>query len=100
MATKPETTELRNEVVRLWNKCNAKGRAGITQAELAGNMKLTRGAVGRLLFEARRRGRYVISITASEAGRRQSIACRKTMGEPAYKQRMAEMRASKKRPLP
>lgn len=58
-ASRLTTTALRNRVVREFN-------AGKTQRQIAEEQGLTVGAVGRLLFEARRLKIPVVSYTASD----------------------------------
>ena len=72
----PETTKLRRRVVRMFN-------AGHTQAEIGQALNLTRGAVGRLLVEARAEGIAMVSYTPSETSARQQAALRMNMIERA-----------------
>lgn len=65
---KPATTNLRNAVVQEFN-------AGKTQAEIGEAMGLERGAVGRLLAEARALGIPVIRYTSARSAQR-SLASR------------------------
>ena len=69
----PEATARRNAVVQVWNK-----KQPITMREVGNQFGLTRGAVGRMLFEARRRGEFVVAIDAVETQRRARQALQKS----------------------
>lgn len=90
-----ETLRLRQRVVDRWNGGNVKGQM-MTYAQIAAELGLTRGAVGRLLTEARALGWKVRPrMSSSEVSRRQSISARKNIGEDAYLARMKAMRAAR-----
>lgn len=63
----PRTTKRRDAVVRAFNR-------GETQLEIGERFGITRGAVGRLIAEARAMGMRVISYTKGETSQRQKAA--------------------------
>lgn len=91
---KPETTALRNEVVELWNA----GDKSMTQI---GQMRgVSRNAIARLLWEARKLGLYVLAVGRTGGGVHSSAdSMRRSLGEPAYMDRMAQMRASRRKSM-
>lgn len=88
----PATTQLRLRVVRLFNRGN-------TQTEVAAALSLTRGAVGRLLTEARALGLAVVQYTAEQKGKRAEASHRARIGDTAYeawaRDKMAACRATR-----
>jgi hypothetical protein len=73
---KSETSRLRSRVVNAFNR-------GLTQAQIGERFGITRGAVGRLIAEARAMGKRVITYTTAETSQRQqaSIAQRRRLIE-------------------
>lgn len=86
----PQTTRLRNKVVRLFN-------AGHTQAQIGERFGITRGAAGRLLTEARKLGMRVIRYTTTEKGQRSRTARRAKIGDVAYQDEMERHAAMMRR---
>jgi predicted transcriptional regulator len=78
---KPETTRLRKLVVNAFNR-------GQTQAQIGERFGITRGAVGRLIAEARAMGKRVISYTTAETSQRARAARRAKIGEAAFQDEM------------
>lgn len=77
----PRTTKLRDAVVRAFNR-------GETQLEIGEVLGITRGAVGRLIAEARAMGMRVISYTPVETSQRARAARRAKIGEVAFQDEM------------
>lgn len=94
---KPETAALRQCVVDRWNAGNPGRGPGVTYADIAVEMGLTRGAVGRLLTEARAFGlRVRRRMRTSVAGKRAARSLRQSIGEEAFLRKMAGVRAARK----
>lgn len=68
----PATTKLRNAVIDAFNRGN-------TQAEIADKLDITRGAVGRLLTEARALGIPVVTYSPTETSRRSHVSRRQRL---------------------
>ena len=75
-ARNPDTMKLRRRVVRLWNN-------GKTQAEIGATLNLTRGAVGRLICEARQWGWHTVRYTPSEVSPRARASQRQSLERQA-----------------
>lgn len=83
----PDTTKLRRRLVRAWNK---RAPSGTTMADLAVEFGMTRGAIGRLLWEARQLGWNVVSLGDAAKGRA-VVSYRKRIGEEAFRAGMLRM---------
>jgi DNA-binding transcriptional regulator LsrR (DeoR family) len=84
-SAKLTTTALRRRVVRLWNAGDK------TQADIAALLGLTRGAVGRLIAEARAMGMPTIRYSTQETAERAQASYRARVGEAAFTERMYRM---------
>lgn len=91
VASKLTTTALRARIVKLWNQ------GGKTMAQIASEQGLARGSVGRLLWEARQAGQYVVTVDRHQANVRSAQAQRTNVGEAAYHARLDDMRSIHKR---
>jgi hypothetical protein len=93
MARNPETTKLRNQVVRLFNK-------GKTLSEIGAELGFSRGAAGRLILEARQMGIPTVCYTQFSysdphvvAARRSHAVQRAALGDVAYYEMMCRRAA-------
>lgn len=79
-ASRLSTTSRRLRVVQEFN-------AGKTQAQIAAEQGLTRGAVGRLIAEARALGIPTIHYTKSQSNQRANASYREKHGDQGWSER-------------
>lgn len=83
MARNPQTTKLRDQVVRLFNQ-------GYSQTEIGTALGITRGAAGRLIAEARKAGVETVRYTNEQKVRRMHDAIQATLGEEGHHEMFAK----------